>query len=108
MTKKASAPKKPGRKKAAALEEESPFRHPKKVSKKWDEKALKKVERWLKIELDGLPKGESIEVAGLVRSSGKVAQITERGNADALRYLLWQQHVKGRLNFADNLHFSLI
>lgn len=90
---------------AAQRVEPQIFKHHKTLSDNWDLGACKQVDIWLRQQINRLPIGKPIKVKKIAISSRKIAHIMPRGNADGVRYLLWQLHCEGYIGFKDNLHF---
>lgn len=85
------------------------FKHPMSISNTWNLEALKKVDTWLKEYISKLPIGKIVTVKPTaIYSKQNIASITPERNRDGVRYLLWNLHVEGYINFPDNLHFVIL
>ena len=85
------------------------FNHPMSISNTWDLDALKKVDTWLREYISKLPIGKIVEVKPTAIYSKKfIASITPERNSQGVRYLLWNLHLEGYINFPDNLQFVIL
>ncbi|MCK4468565.1 MAG: DUF91 domain-containing protein [Desulfobacterales bacterium] len=85
------------------------FQYPKSISKTWDLVALKKINKWLREYINKSPIGKIFEVKPTAIYSKKyIASITPERNNQGVRYLLWNLHLEGYINFPDNLHFVVV
>lgn len=111
--KKDAAPEKkaPTKKRASKNTGKKPkdvsFRHPKKISKTWDTKALNKVEKWLNAYLSKMSPGETGKVNQVSNATTKVARIHESGNSRPVRYLFWKMHEQFIIELKNDREFII-
>lgn len=86
----------------------SNFKHPTKISSKWDINALDKVEKWLRVYINDLPIGEPIEIGKTSILSRDIAKILPGGNIEGFRYLLGKLKDEGYIDVPDNSYFIVL
>ena len=85
----------------------SNFKHHRNISDTWNRKALNDVNERLKKHINTLPIGKPIEVNTTARQSRDFGKIKPKGNTDGVRYLLWELHREGYIEFPDNKHYTV-